>query len=137
MSRNKVDWAKYHNRHSAKSIWVTRLLFCQNDSPMGESFWQKDSLITHILFELCLSWYLAQSTFLLDTLYYVIRTYKCCFPFSKQKYLPYRSLHEKYCKNMTNVCSCLLLGLWNCLSMSQNKTLQGHVINHQGVKFYN
>ena len=28
------------------------LLFCQNDFPMRESFWQKDSLITHILFEL-------------------------------------------------------------------------------------
>ena len=47
MSRKKVDWAKYHNRHSSKSIWVTRLLFCQNDSPIGESFWPKDSLITH------------------------------------------------------------------------------------------
>ena len=30
------------------------LSFCQNDSLMGESFWQKDSLITHILFELWL-----------------------------------------------------------------------------------
>ena len=38
--------------HSSKSIWVIKLSFCQNDSPMGESFWQKDSLITHILFEL-------------------------------------------------------------------------------------
>ena len=28
--------------------------FCQNVSPRGESFWQKDSLITHILFELWL-----------------------------------------------------------------------------------
>ena len=37
---------------SSKSIWVTRLLFCQNDSPMRGSFWEKDSLITHILFEL-------------------------------------------------------------------------------------
>ena len=35
-----------------QKVWVTRLLFCQNDSPMRESFWQKDSLITHILFEL-------------------------------------------------------------------------------------
>ena len=26
----------------------------QNDSPIGGSFWQKDSLITHILFELWL-----------------------------------------------------------------------------------
>ena len=25
---------------------------CQNDSPMRGSFWHKDSLITHILFEL-------------------------------------------------------------------------------------
>ena len=28
------------------------MLFCQNNSPMRGSFWQKDSLITHILFEL-------------------------------------------------------------------------------------
>ena len=31
---------------------MTRLLFCKNDSPRRESFWQKDNLITHILFEL-------------------------------------------------------------------------------------
>ena len=36
----------------SKSIWVTRLLFCQNDSPKWGSFWQKDSLITYMLFEL-------------------------------------------------------------------------------------
>ena len=29
---------------------MTRLLFCQNDSPLWGSFWKKDSLITHILF---------------------------------------------------------------------------------------
>ena len=40
--------------HSSKSIWVIKLSFCQNDPPMGESFWQKDSLISHILFELLL-----------------------------------------------------------------------------------
>ena len=54
----------------SKSIWVTRLLFCQNDSPIWGSFWQKDSLITHILFELCLLWYLAQSQILGITLYF-------------------------------------------------------------------
>ena len=37
-------------------IWVTRLLFCQNDSPIiSGSFRQKDSLITQMLFELSLS----------------------------------------------------------------------------------
>ena len=34
---------------------------------MGESFWQKDSLITHILFELCLFRNLAQHTLFLLT----------------------------------------------------------------------
>ena len=29
---------------SSKSIWVTRLLFCQNNSPMRGSYWEKDSL---------------------------------------------------------------------------------------------
>ena len=48
---------------------MIKLSFCQNDPPMGESFWQKDSLITHILFELCLFRYLAQSTYFWDTLY--------------------------------------------------------------------
>ena len=52
--QKKVDWAKYHNRHSSKRIWVNKLSFCQNDSPMGESFWQNNSLVTHILFERCL-----------------------------------------------------------------------------------
>ena len=41
-------------RHNSKSIWVIKLSFCQNVSPMGGSFWQKDSLITHILFDLWL-----------------------------------------------------------------------------------
>ena len=59
---------KYLNWHSSKSIWVIKLSFGQNDSPMRESFWQKDRLITQILFELCLLWYLAQSTLFLDTL---------------------------------------------------------------------
>ena len=48
------DWDKYHNMHRSKTIWVTNLLFCQNDFPKRRSFWQKDSLITHILFELWL-----------------------------------------------------------------------------------
>ena len=33
-----------------KEISMTWQLFCQNDCPMEESFWQKDSLISHILF---------------------------------------------------------------------------------------
>ena len=46
-----------------------KLFFCQNDYPIRGEFWQKNSFITHILFELCLFWYLAQSTYLWDTLY--------------------------------------------------------------------
>ena len=34
MSQKKVDWAKYQNSLSSKSIWVTRLIFCQNDYPI-------------------------------------------------------------------------------------------------------
>ena len=37
---------------TSKSIRVIKLCLCQNDPLKGESFWQKDSLITHILFEL-------------------------------------------------------------------------------------
>ena len=46
--------AEHENRHSSKSIWVIKVSFCQNDPPIGELFWQKASLITHTLFELCL-----------------------------------------------------------------------------------
>ena len=53
----------------SKNIWVTRLFFCQYDSLMGESFWQQDSLVTLILFELSLFWYLAQSQILRNRLY--------------------------------------------------------------------
>ena len=35
----------------------------------GRSFWQKDNLVTFILFELCLLWYLAQSQIWCTTLY--------------------------------------------------------------------
>ena len=47
-----MDWAKYQNRHSSESIWVIKLSFCQNDPPIGESFWKNTSLVTPILFEL-------------------------------------------------------------------------------------
>ena len=55
--QQKSKWAKYQNKHSSKNIIAIKLSFCQNDSPMGGSFWQKDSLITIILFERCLFWY--------------------------------------------------------------------------------
>ena len=48
---------------------MIKLSFGQNDCPIRGSFWLKDSLITHILFELCLFRYLAQSTYFRDTLY--------------------------------------------------------------------
>ena len=62
-------WAKYQNRHGSKSIWVIKMSFCQKDPPIRESFWQKDSLITRILFQLCLFWYLAQGQILGIPLY--------------------------------------------------------------------
>ena len=42
---------------------MTRLFFCQSGVLPGGWFWQKDSLVTLILFELCLSWYLASRKF--------------------------------------------------------------------------
>ena len=71
MSKNKVHWAKCLNRHSSKSIWVIKLSFGQNDCPIWGSFWPKDSLITHILFEQCLFRNLAKCTLFLLTLYEV------------------------------------------------------------------
>ena len=66
----KKDWANMLNWHSSKSIWMIKLPFCQNEPPMGESFWQKDSLMTHILFELCRFRYLSQPTFFGYTLFF-------------------------------------------------------------------
>ena len=62
------EWAKYQNRHSSKSIWVMNLFFCQNYCPIRWEFWQKNRFITHILFELCLFWYLAHSQILGNSL---------------------------------------------------------------------
>ena len=73
------DWIKHHNRHTSKSKWVTRLLFCQNDSPIRGSFRPKDILITHILFELCLyTRYLAQSTFFRTPSTLVLNGWQTC-----------------------------------------------------------
>ena len=33
---------------------MTKLSFCHSDPPLSESFWQKNRLVTHILFDLCL-----------------------------------------------------------------------------------
>ena len=48
---------------SSKSMWVIKLSFWQNDPLTRESFWENNSLVTHMLLELCLLWYSAQSTF--------------------------------------------------------------------------
>ena len=54
----------------AQKVWkVMKLFYCQNSSLMRQSFWQKNSLVTHILFELCLFWYVAHSQILGNTLY--------------------------------------------------------------------
>ena len=37
---------------------MIKLSLWQNDPLIGESFWQNNSLVTHILFELCLIWYI-------------------------------------------------------------------------------
>ena len=50
-------------------IWVTKVSFCQNDPIIGESFWQKNSLVTLVYFELCLFWYFANSQILGISLY--------------------------------------------------------------------
>ena len=48
---------------------MTKLSVGQNDLPRSTPFWQKNSLVTLILFELWLLWYLAQSQILWITLY--------------------------------------------------------------------
>ena len=63
------DMLKCLYRHRSKSIWVTSVFFCQNDSLIGESLWPKYSLVTLLLFELYLFWYLAQSQSLSISLY--------------------------------------------------------------------
>ena len=63
------DWVKYYNSHSSKSIRVTKLFFCQNGVLLGRPFWQKDSVVTLILFELWILWYLVQFQILVTSLY--------------------------------------------------------------------
>ena len=67
----KLTISQYHIRHSSKSIWVIKLSFSQGGPSEGGSFWQKDSLITHILFKLCQIWYYDMvSFFMTQTLFY-------------------------------------------------------------------
>ena len=63
------DWAKYHNSRSSKNIRVTKVSFGPNNFPKSTPFWQMNSLVTLILFELWLLWYLAQSQIHCTTLY--------------------------------------------------------------------
>ena len=69
------DWAQYHISHISKSIKVTKLFFCQNGVLLGRSFWPKESLVTLIIFELWVLWYLAQSHIHRITLYIVIKAF--------------------------------------------------------------
>ena len=64
------DKLKCLSRHRSKSIRVTSLFFCQNDVLTGESFWQKDSLVTPILFDLCLFKHFSLSQIFVISLYY-------------------------------------------------------------------
>ena len=52
-------------QYQVKRLGIINYLFC----PMGQSFWLKDSLITHILFEPGLFRHLAKCTLFLLTLY--------------------------------------------------------------------
>ena len=74
---NHRDWfPKFANGLNIKidivhkaCIWVTKVSFCQNDPIIGESFWQKSSLVPLIFFEICLFWYFANSQILGISLY--------------------------------------------------------------------
>ena len=44
----------YMDGLKSASMWVMKLYFSQCALLMGQSFWQNTSLVTHILFELCL-----------------------------------------------------------------------------------
>ena len=59
--------------HSLESIWVIKPSFCQNDPSMGETFWQKDSLITHILSEL---WLITHTILVRNLLTHMLQTNK-------------------------------------------------------------
>ena len=62
------DKLKCLNRHRSKSIRVTSLFFCQNDVLKGGPFWQKDSFVTLLLFDLCLSKHFSLSQIFVITL---------------------------------------------------------------------
>ena len=64
-SFRNVQISEFQNQFQTNSSLHISIFLVQ----MGESFWQKNSLITHILFELCLFRCLAQPTYFRDTLY--------------------------------------------------------------------
>ena len=79
------DKLKCLNRHRSKSIRVTSLFFCQNDVLIGEPFWLKDSLVTLILFDLCLFQHfsLSQISLYVDSFYFCtprLKTSQPVFP---------------------------------------------------------
>ena len=46
------DWARYHNRHIFKKYMSDQAVLLRKIDPtMGESVWQNNRLVTHILFE--------------------------------------------------------------------------------------
>ena len=50
---------------------MNSLFFCQNDSLMRESHWQKDSLVTYILFDICLFKHFSMSQIFVISLYFL------------------------------------------------------------------
>ena len=111
------DWAKYHNSHSSKNIRVTKLSFGQNDLPRSTPFWQKNILVTLILFELRLLCYLAQSQIHRITLYFLICTYLNILVQS-QIFVMYQSTQWRHkSKKFENLGRCALVipknwGVW-------------------------
>ena len=89
----------YQIGHSLKSIWVTRLVFCQNNYLMRGSFWPKNSLITYIIFELYLIWYLTKSQILGLTLYVNLNLlWKCFCKFLFSTYHHLQITHSNACR---------------------------------------
>ena len=98
---------------------MLKLFFCQNDLPMGESFLQKDSLMTHIFIELCLLWYLAKCTFFLFTLYIPNLFRRLSFPFQNFKF--------KCWGNLISFCS-------TNIQVYTEKSVHGWTIQHAGSR---
>ena len=81
---------------------MSTLSFCQSDPPMSESFWQKDRIFTHILFDLCLFEHFTQSQVLVTSLYLSVNKLQTIYRNSNSKLFKFA---QKEMRGSCSICN--------------------------------